>query len=85
MPQLDRKLVKERAMLLRAKGAVSLQRRFASLVGTRQDVLVEEAGRGRTPCFAQVQFDNNAAAGEILSVRINRANRDQLEAEPIRA
>ena len=57
MPQLDRFLVKERAARLRAKGADAAAARMASLVGTKQSVLVEKSGLGRTPCFAPVKIE----------------------------
>jgi threonylcarbamoyladenosine tRNA methylthiotransferase MtaB len=85
MPQLDRTIVKERAMRLRAKGIEAIERRFASLVGTEQMLLVEKAGSGRTPCFAPVRFEGGAAPGEILAARITRARHGQLSAEPLAA
>jgi threonylcarbamoyladenosine tRNA methylthiotransferase MtaB len=57
MPQLDRGRVKERAARLRAKGAEALDRRLASLIGTRQSVLMEKSGIGHTPCFAPVKVE----------------------------
>jgi threonylcarbamoyladenosine tRNA methylthiotransferase MtaB len=85
MPQLDRRIVKERAMRLRAKGAAAVEQRFASLVGTEQVLLVEKVGNGRTPCFAPVRFAASAGPGDILAARITRSHRGQLSAEPIGA
>ncbi|MBV9989842.1 MAG: tRNA (N(6)-L-threonylcarbamoyladenosine(37)-C(2))-methylthiotransferase MtaB [Alphaproteobacteria bacterium] len=75
MPQLDRRLVKDRAARLRVKGADALAARLASLVGTTQDLLMENDTMGRTPCFAPAR---TAAPGG--SVRIASATREHLVA-----
>jgi threonylcarbamoyladenosine tRNA methylthiotransferase MtaB len=82
MGQLPRAVVKERAARLRAKGEAALAARLASLVGTRQAVMVEKQGLGRTPCFAPVRSSGAAAAGEILNLRIASAACDHLVAAP---
>ncbi|HWA88515.1 MAG TPA: tRNA (N(6)-L-threonylcarbamoyladenosine(37)-C(2))-methylthiotransferase MtaB [Rhizomicrobium sp.] len=74
MPQLDRRLVKDRAARLRAKGADALASRLASLVGTEQDVLMESDTTGRTPCFAPV----HTRGGGIM--RIAGTTREHLTA-----
>jgi threonylcarbamoyladenosine tRNA methylthiotransferase MtaB len=75
MPQLDRSLVKDRAARLRAKGADALAARLASLVGTTQDLLMENDGMGRTPCFAPVHTLDRSGR-----VRIAGATREHLVA-----
>jgi threonylcarbamoyladenosine tRNA methylthiotransferase MtaB len=70
MPQLSRPVIKERAARLRAKGEVALAHHLANLTATEQDVLVEQPGFGRTPCFAPVRFIGPGEAGDILRVRI---------------
>jgi threonylcarbamoyladenosine tRNA methylthiotransferase MtaB len=80
MPQVARPAVKDRAAQLRAKGSEQLRNRLKSLVGSRQSVLVEEQGRGRTACYASAQLDSPAAPGEILQVRIADASADHLHA-----
>lgn len=54
MPQLSRPLIKERAAHLRGLAERARAQRLAALEGVELDILVEEAGRGRTPCFAEV-------------------------------
>lgn len=66
MPQLDRAIVKERAFRLRKKGDEALARRLNCLIGSEQELVVEEAGIGRTPCYARVQFDGGVLPGTIL-------------------
>jgi threonylcarbamoyladenosine tRNA methylthiotransferase MtaB len=74
MPQLDVAVVKDRARTLRAKGAAALAARFASIAGTEQEILVEEPGSGRTPCFAPVQIATEAASGEVVRCQIERSD-----------
>ncbi len=51
MPQVDRGIVKERAARLRAAGDAAHTRHLGALAGTRQSVLVERPGLGRTEGF----------------------------------
>jgi threonylcarbamoyladenosine tRNA methylthiotransferase MtaB len=81
MPQLDRALVKERAAALRGEGERALATRMRALDGTQQALLVEKSGLGRTPCFAQVQFNADAQPGTVLPVRITHAAQDHLIAD----
>jgi threonylcarbamoyladenosine tRNA methylthiotransferase MtaB len=69
MPQLERKLVKERATRLRAKGDTATQARLGTLVGTTQSLLVERGGVGRTECFAPVAIEG-AAPASVVQARI---------------
>jgi threonylcarbamoyladenosine tRNA methylthiotransferase MtaB len=70
MPQLPRTVIKPRAAELRARGADALARHLLALVGTEQEVLVEQSGSGRTPCFAPVQCDATLRTGELARLRI---------------
>ncbi|HTQ13870.1 MAG TPA: tRNA (N(6)-L-threonylcarbamoyladenosine(37)-C(2))-methylthiotransferase MtaB [Rhizomicrobium sp.] len=79
MPQLRRETVKERAARLRARGAEALARRHESLVGSVQQVLMEEDGLGRTPCFAPVRVPG--AAGTFVTARIAGAAPSHLTAD----
>jgi threonylcarbamoyladenosine tRNA methylthiotransferase MtaB len=81
MPQLEHRIVKERAARLRAQGAHALSSRLASLVGSRQKLLVEQDGVGRTPCFAQARFTCAAQTGSIVEARVSGAAGDHLIAE----
>ena len=73
MPQLAGDIIKERAAALRDAGARQRAKTLEARVGTRQYVLVEKPGEGRTPCFARVQFQAAGKApksGGIIPVRI---------------
>jgi threonylcarbamoyladenosine tRNA methylthiotransferase MtaB len=78
MPQLSRGIIKERAARLRAKGAAALARHLASLIGTDQDVLVEQPGFGRTPCFAPVAFSGAGERGAIVRVAVTASDSTKL-------
>jgi threonylcarbamoyladenosine tRNA methylthiotransferase MtaB len=60
MPQVDGRVIKDRARRLRANGETALRRRLASEVGTTRDILIESATQGRTEHFIPV-----AVAGGI--------------------
>jgi len=72
MPQLPRALVRERAALLRAAGARRRARRLASRVGRMERVLVETPRRGRTECYAEVDFARPRSARSVGSVQTLR-------------
>ncbi len=70
MPQLARETVKERAGRLRAAGARALDAHLAGLVGRKEDILVENRGMGRTPCFAPVFLSGDAEPGALCRAKI---------------
>ncbi len=82
MPQLPRTVIKERATRLRAAGEIAYERHLDSLVGTRQRILVERAGLGRTEGFTLSLIDGGVP-GEIVEVRIVGRDAQQLIAEPL--
>jgi threonylcarbamoyladenosine tRNA methylthiotransferase MtaB len=57
MPQLPRRVVKERAARLRELGAAALTRRLGSEIGATRQVLVEQPGFGRTEHFVPVHLE----------------------------
>jgi threonylcarbamoyladenosine tRNA methylthiotransferase MtaB len=83
MPQVDRKLVKDRAAMLRAEGEKALAKHLASLVGTEQTLLVENNGVGRTACFAPAHFSGNAEPAAFVRTRIVDATPTHLIAESL--
>jgi threonylcarbamoyladenosine tRNA methylthiotransferase MtaB len=83
MPQLARATVRERANRLRVYGAQKLAIRLNDLVGGVQTVLVEEAGRGRTPCFVSARFRQQAEPGTLMRMRIISAAADHVMAEAV--
>ena len=69
MPQHERTLIKERAARLRAKGETAHSAHLGAMVGTRQTLLVEKPGIGRTENFALARFPAGLAApGTLLPV-----------------
>lgn len=70
MPQVPRKLVKERAARLRALGEQALARYLERQVGAVLEVLTEEPARGRTPHFTEVTLDRPSHPGELVCARI---------------
>jgi len=69
MPQLDRRLVKDRAARLRAAGAKAFAAHLAGERGARRKVLVERDGLGRTEHFTPTEIDEGAP-GDIVAARI---------------
>jgi threonylcarbamoyladenosine tRNA methylthiotransferase MtaB len=82
MPQVDPALIKDRAARLRAACAEQRAQWLASLVGTRQEVLIETSGHaGHAGNFAPVRFSTPQPVGEIISVRIAGLEDDALIAQ----
>ncbi|WP_406872980.1 tRNA (N(6)-L-threonylcarbamoyladenosine(37)-C(2))-methylthiotransferase MtaB [Aminobacter sp. P9b] len=84
MPQVRREIVKQRAARLRAAGEGAYQSHLASLAGTRQRVLVEREGLGRTEGFTLVALDRGEQ-GEIVEVDIAGHDGERLTAAPAAA
>ncbi|AEV35049.1 RNA modification enzyme, MiaB family [Pseudovibrio sp. FO-BEG1] len=82
MPQLDRKIIKERAARLRIKGQEALLAHLRAEVGKKREILIEREGLGRTEQFTQVELDANIA-GSLVSARITGHTERHLIAEPI--
>lgn len=82
MPQLDRKIIKERAARLREKGQDALLAHLRAEVGKQRIVLVEREGLGRTEQFTQVELNANEA-GSLVSARITGHTERHLIAEPL--
>jgi threonylcarbamoyladenosine tRNA methylthiotransferase MtaB len=78
MPQVPRKVAKERAARLREKGARALEARLAALIGTEQTLLMEKPGMGRTSCFAPAQLAGDAVPGSLIAARITGATQTTL-------
>jgi threonylcarbamoyladenosine tRNA methylthiotransferase MtaB len=66
MPQLDRATIKERARLLRERGAAALRRHLQREVGTTRRILAESASAGRTEHFTAVKFAAPVESGGIV-------------------
>jgi len=83
MPQVDRRIAKERAARLRKAGAAQVARLCRSLVGTTQSVLVETETIGRTEQFVPVTL-TGATPGEIVAVTITGAEADSVGSAAVR-
>jgi threonylcarbamoyladenosine tRNA methylthiotransferase MtaB len=70
MPQIDRAIAKERAQRLRDKADAALGAHLARQIGTRQNVLTETRGLGRTEQFTAVRLAPETTPGEIVEVAI---------------
>ena len=79
MPQLPRVVVKERAARLREAAAERRRRWLDSLVGSTQQVLVENGGKGHADNFAPIAIANGAR-GEIGLARITGGEEQHLTA-----
>ncbi|WP_196260279.1 tRNA (N(6)-L-threonylcarbamoyladenosine(37)-C(2))-methylthiotransferase MtaB [Pelagibacterium limicola] len=83
MPQVARRIARDRAALLRAAGEARYRELCESRVGMTENVLIEREGLGRTEQFVPVALDAGSP-GEIVAVEIAAATRDGLAAHPHR-
>ena len=77
MPQLPRETVKARAARLRDAAQARRSAWLDALVGTRQQVLVENDGKGHSDAFAPVRIDG-ARRGDLGLARITGRDGDNL-------
>ena len=75
MPQLDKKVIKERAKILRNLGEKKLSEHFEKLKNTKISVIVENDNRARTDGFAKVSLDKDYPSGEILNMIVTGKNK----------
>lgn len=81
MPQVEPGLVKARAAKLRARAAGKRAAWLQSLVGSRQQLLVERPGdRGHAANFAEVRLAAPAQVGDIVTVTIKSVQDGRLQA-----
>ncbi len=83
MPQISRRVGKERAARLRALGETQFATLCKSRIGHSENVLVEREGMGRTEQFVPVKL-SAGKPGEIVSTLINGADAAGLIGEPER-
>jgi threonylcarbamoyladenosine tRNA methylthiotransferase MtaB len=77
MPQVDRRLVKERAARLRTAGDAACRRHLDALAGSAQRILVERDGLGRTEGFTLATIDAGRP-GEIVAATITGHDGERL-------
>jgi threonylcarbamoyladenosine tRNA methylthiotransferase MtaB len=70
MPQVDRRIVKERAARLRGAGDGALTRHLDRQVGRTVAALVEKPGLARAPDFTEIAFAGEAPVGGIVAMTI---------------
>jgi threonylcarbamoyladenosine tRNA methylthiotransferase MtaB len=83
MPQVDKRVARERAASLRDEGDRQFAKLRASRVGATESVLIEREGLGRTEQFMPVSVPGTQP-GELLTVRITEAASDGLVGEALR-
>ncbi|TIP12680.1 tRNA (N(6)-L-threonylcarbamoyladenosine(37)-C(2))-methylthiotransferase MtaB [Mesorhizobium sp.] len=84
MPQLRREVVKQRAARLRDAGDAAYRGHLAALAGSRQSILVEREGLGRTEGFTLAAV-SAGAPGEIVEADIAGHDGARLIAAPLAA
>ncbi|WP_195163848.1 tRNA (N(6)-L-threonylcarbamoyladenosine(37)-C(2))-methylthiotransferase MtaB [Mesorhizobium sp. NBSH29] len=82
MPQLPRSVIKERAARLRKAGEAAYVRHLSSLAGTRQNILIERDGLGRTEGFALTAIAAGNP-GDIVPAIITGHDGSRLLASPL--
>jgi threonylcarbamoyladenosine tRNA methylthiotransferase MtaB len=83
MPQVAKRDIKERAARLRAKGEMALNNFLEGQRGKFADVLIEEAGIGRTPHFAEVEIAGEQVAGRLVRARLSGRTGQRLTGEVV--
>jgi threonylcarbamoyladenosine tRNA methylthiotransferase MtaB len=78
MPQVARDVVKERARLLRERGALALRQHLDAEVGATRRVLTESRDTGRTEQFTKVLLATRAVPGQILNLKLTAHDGRQL-------
>ena len=78
MPQLDGRVIRERAARLRMAGERALEAHLAAQQDQQHDVLIEAAHMGRTAQFTEVRFATAQPVGAIVSATITGATGGQL-------
>ncbi|MES2291256.1 MAG: radical SAM protein [Pseudomonadota bacterium] len=83
MPQVPPPLARDRAAALRTLSTSRQATWLASLVGTKQDVLVERNGiSGHAPNFASARFAERQTPGSIVTSRVTGAESGHLVVVP---
>ena len=70
MPQLDRAVIKERALRLRERGEAALRAHLDAQVGTTRRVLTERGGIARTEQFTAMRLHAPLAPGLFLDLAV---------------
>ena len=82
MPQVDGRLIKERAARLRATGDKAVAKHLEQQIGKTHHVLMENPHMGRTAQFTEVTFDAPQVEGAIVPATITGSASTRLTAIP---
>ncbi len=74
MPQVDKRIIKQRAKILRNLGEKKLSEHFEKLKNKKINVIVEGNNKGRTDSFAKVSLNKEYPSGQMLSMIITGKN-----------
>ncbi len=80
MPQVNGKVIKERAAALRAAGTAQVDRHLKAQAGKTHHILMENARMGRTEQFTEVLFDTDQPESQIVQAQITGIAGQQLTA-----
>jgi threonylcarbamoyladenosine tRNA methylthiotransferase MtaB len=83
MPQVDKRIARDRAAILRAAGERQFAKLCTSRIGQIEQVLIERDGLGRTEQFIPISVAD-AQPGDLLSVRVTAIAADGLVGEALR-
>ena len=78
MPQLDGRIIKTRAKLLRSLAKKVRSKHLKEQIGQKHKVLMESSVLGRTEQFAEVLFASPKQEGSIVDATISDASNSQL-------
>lgn len=81
MPQLDGRVIRERAKQLRMLGDAQLAAFLSREAGATRHVLIEMDGHGRSEHYAPVRFAERHPPGAVIAARITAAGPDHLIGE----
>ncbi len=74
MPQVDKKIIKQRAKILRNLGEKKLSEHFEKLKNKKINVIVEGNNKGRTDSFAKVSLNEEYPSGQMLNMIVTGKN-----------
>ena len=78
MPQIDGRIIRSRAELLRSLGKKVRSKHLKEQIGQKHKVLMESSVLGRTEQFAEVLFASPKQEGSIVDATISDASNSQL-------
>ena len=78
MPQIDGRIIRSRAELLRSLGKKVRSKHLKKQIGQKHKVLMESSALGRTEQFAEVLFASPKQEGSIVDATISDASNSQL-------